>query len=122
MRNINNELCYAMHKFVSEHLDDMTHKSWACGYEDDNDMLQSVRSNVEDAIWALDELCRWGMRDDYAKQYFIVDMIIDNGVELDIFKIQDRDGNNRYFKLDYVKESIVEVQKVTKLVQVDCWE
>jgi hypothetical protein len=62
------------------------------------------------------------MRDDYAKQYFIVDMVIDNGVELDIFKIQDRDDNNRYFKLDYVKESIVEVQKVTKLVQVDCWE
>ena len=125
MSDFSKELCYVMHKFVSEHIDDIKVPitSLSDGYWKSYDaMLKSIKRNANDAGWALCELCTWGFDSDYAESCFVADRYeTKEGFDEEIFKITDRSGKNRYFKVDAQNNwTPIEVKKVLKLVEI--WE
>ena len=130
-------ICKEIHKFVKEHIDEVENKiDWwgekqtykELGFKNRTDMLKQIKSDVEIAVWALQELMAWGMspnhnRDsyDYTKELFTGD--ISEEENCTIYKV----GNpERYFTTEYNRETktttITEVKRITKLVEVTTWE
>ena len=59
MRDIVKELCYFMHKFVSEHIEELRRPPYEItDYKNEKQMLSAIKKNEEDAVWALTELSR----------------------------------------------------------------
>ena len=58
MNDIKEELCYAMHKFVKEHIGEMTRPAsdLCIEWKNEKQMLRDIRKNFSDAVWALGEL------------------------------------------------------------------
>lgn len=130
-------ICKEVHKFVKEHIDEVENKLCfgnrkqtyqELGFKNRTDMLKQIKNDIEIAVWALQELMVWGMspnynRDshDYTKELFTEGICEEEN--LTIYKV----GNpERYFTTEYNREtkktSIIEVNKVTKLVEVTKWE
>ena len=125
MTSIKEELCYAMHKFVKEHLDEMTH--WPSHFCDDwkssKLMLRDIRKDYKCAVWALGELLTNYMERDYRTELFVVHRYVDEeGYDQEICRIKDRKGKERYFRPIYPDEDLVEVKNVVKLVEQTFWE
>ncbi len=123
MRNIKQELCYFMHKFVSEHIEELRRPPYEItDYKNEKQMLSAIKKNEEDAVWALTELCSWGLGDNFTK-LFVADSYEDeDGILIEIFEFVDRAGKRRCFKVNYPDWTIKEVKKVTKMIEVTVWE
>ena len=125
MNDIKQELCYAMHKFVKEHIGEMTRPAsdLCIEWKNEKQMLRDIRKNFSDAVWALGELLTWGLSKDYCSELFLVCTYEDEeGYDRDICKIVDRKGRERFFKCFYPECEIVEVKQVTKMVERTFWE
>lgn len=130
-------ICKEIHKFVEEHIEEVENKiDWwgekqtykELGFKNRTDMLKQIKNDVEIAVWALQELMVWGMSHnhnhdshDYTKEFFTEDISEEDN--LTIYKV----GNPlRYFATEYNRKTqtttIIEVKKVTKLVEVTTWE
>lgn len=126
-------LCSEIHKFVKEHIDEVENKKnfWGgnqtydeLGFENRDDMLKQIKKDPEIALWALTELMVWGMSKthdkkvtNYCYQLFVEEETEDGEV---YYKI-----GNRYFVADFSylgPDTIKEVKKVTKLIEVNTWE
>lgn len=121
MKTIKEHLCSSMHKFVKEHIDEVeTHKNfWSkpqtyeeLGFKNRTDMLKQIKTDVEQAYWALTELCAWGMDNNYCEELFVADA--DEG----IYTIFTIDG--RYFR--FSDNDVIEVIPKTKFVEIKIWE
>lgn len=125
MRDLNKELCYVMHKFVSEHIGNIrTKANKMCDeWKDHTRMLKDIKKDAKIASWALYQLCTSDMDKDYTSEMFSFDKYIDaNDYEVEIFKIVDRSGKERYFKIDYKNDLPIEVKRKTKMVEISFWE
>lgn len=126
MKDFNKEFCFVMHKFVSERINELTRPASKLSddWKNEKDMLKAIKSNVEDAGWALCELCYWGFIPNYTRRYFLVDEYKDeDGFDVNIYRFADRNGKDRYFKIDEPNRYMpIEVQRVTKMVEVTLWE
>lgn len=125
MADIKEELCYAMHKFVKEHIDEMNlpASDFCDEWKNEKQMLRDIRKNYQDAIWALSELLTWGFHKDYCSELFLVCTYEDEeGYDRDICKIVDRKGRERFFKCFYPECVVVEIKQVTKMVERTFWE
>ena len=124
-------LCSEIHKFVKEHIDEVENKKnfWdknqtydELGFKNRSDMLKQIKEDPQIALWALTELMVWGMyknhnreATNYCYQLFVEEETEDGEV---YYKIGDR-----YFTVDFSgPDTIKEVKKVTKLVEVNTWE
>lgn len=137
IKPIEKVICKEIHNFVKEHIDEVENKLtiWGnkqtykeLGFNNRADMLKQIKNDIEVAVWALQELMVWGMspnhnRDshDYTKEFFTEDICEEDN--LTIYKV----GNPlRYFATEYNRKTqtttIIEVKKVTKLVEVTTWE
>jgi len=126
-------LCFEIHKFVKEHIDEVENKKnfWdknqtydELGFKNRSDMLEQIKENPEIAFWALTELMVWGMSKthdkrvtDYCFLLFVADEDDDGNV---VYKIGGRFfvASHRHKKPFVIKE----VKKVTKLIKVNTWE
>lgn len=126
MKDFNKEFCFVMHKFVSERINELKRpaSSMSDTWKSEKDMLNAIKNNVNDAGWALCELCYWGLSVNYTRRCFLLDEYEDEDeLEVKIYWFADRDGRDRYFKIDEPNEWMpIEVQKVTKMVEVTLWE
>ena len=121
MKTIKEHLCSSMHKFVKEHIDEVENKKnfWCestsyaeLGFKNRNDMLKQIKTDVEQAYWALTELCAWGMDKNYCEELFVADM------DDEIYTIFTIDG--RYFR--FSDDDVIEVIPKTKFVEIKVWE
>lgn len=126
-------LCFVIHKFVKEHIDEVENKKnfWdvnqtydELGFKNRSDMLEQIKENPEIAFWALTELMVWGMsktHDKRATDYcFLLFVADDDGDGNVVYKIGDRFfvASHRHKEPFIIKE----VRKVTKLIKVNTWE
>lgn len=58
-----------MYNFVKEHLNEIKRPVTKLGFKDEEEMLDKIKSNKIEASWALTELLKWAMSQDYNKQY-----------------------------------------------------
>lgn len=131
MQDIKQALCSAMYRFVSNKITELKPRTWGredwFGFKDKADMMNSIKTNWEDAAWALAELCYWGFEKQYYFDCFVVDHLNDE-YETAIHCIVDDYGNKRYFTLEYSNssdnmfDSITEVERKVELVEVVTWK
>lgn len=134
MQDIKQALCSAMYRFVSDKINELKPRTWGqedwFGFKDKADMMNSIKTDWQDAGWALTELCDWGFKDNYRSALFVVDKF-DDDFETPIYCIVDDDSNNRYIYFEYphLSESatqffsaIHEVKRTVKLVEQVVWE
>lgn len=131
MQDIKQALCSAMYRFVSDKINELKPRTWGqedwYGFKDKADMMNSIKTNWDDAAWALTELCHWGFNKSYRAWLFVAD-ILDDEYGTPIYCIVDEDGNKRYFTLTYgstmteLFDTITEVNRVVKLVEQVVWE
>lgn len=131
MQDIKQALCSAMYRFVSDNIRELKPRTWGqedwYGFKDKEDMINSIKTNWQDAAWALTELCHWGFYKGYYIPCFVVDRL-DDEFETPIHCIVDDDGNKRYFTLTYSStmaelfDTITEVSRTVKLVEQVVWE
>ena len=131
MQDIKQALCSAMYRFVSDKISGLKPRTWGqedwYGFNDKDDMINSIKTNWQDAAWAMTELCHWGFEKMYYNSCFVVCNLADD-FETPIHCVVDDDGNKRYFKLEYSSntdalfDSIIEVNRVVKLVERIVWE
>ena len=126
-------LCSEIHKFVKEHIDEVENKKnfWdknqtydELGFKNRSDMLKQIKEDPQIALWALTELMVWGMSKthdrlatDYRRQLFVEEETEDGDI---YYKIGDRYFIAHFYY--YGPDTIKEVKKVTKLVEVNTWE
>ena len=96
-----------MHNFIKEHLNEIKEPVTKLGFKDEKEMLNKIKSNTIEASWALTELLRWGMSQDYSKQYLV-------DKEERVYKIGEY-----YFVVEFFEP--IEFEKITKLVEVVKW-
>ena len=96
-----------MYNFVKKHLDEFKIPVTKLGFKNEKVMLNKIKSNTIEASWALTELLRWGMSQDYSKQYLVDE-------EEGVYKIGEY-----YFVVEHFEPIIV--KKITKLVEVVEW-
>lgn len=96
-----------VHNFVKEHLDEIKEPITKLGFKDEEEMLDKIKSNTIEASWALTELLRWGMIQDYNKQYLVDE-------KEGVYKIGEY-----YFIVEFFEP--IEVEKIIKLVEVVKW-
>lgn len=133
MQNIKQALCSAMYRFVIVKIDELKPRTWGqedwFGFKDKADMMNSIKTNWEDAGWALTELCAWGFDKNYRVWLFVADTL-DDEYDTPIYRIIDDDGNNRYVYFTYPDKpsatqffsDIHEVTRTVKLVEQVVWE
>lgn len=100
-------LTQEMYIFVKEHLSEIKEPITKLGFKDEEEMLDKIKTNAIDTCWALTELLRWGMTQDYGKQYLVDE-------EEGVYKIGEY-----YFVVEFFEP--IEVEKRTKLVEVVEW-
>lgn len=96
-----------MYNFVKKHLNEIKLPITNLGFKDEKEMLNKIKSNTIEASWALTELLRWGMSQDYSKQYLVDE-------EEGVYKIGEY-----YFVVEHFEP--IEVEKITKLIEVVEW-
>ena len=131
MQDIKQALCSAMYRFMIVMIDELKPRTWGqedwFGFKDKADIMNSIKTNWEDAGWALTELCGWGFNKNYRAWLFVAD-ILDDGYDTSIYCIVDDDGNKRYFRFelsskhDALFDDIIEVNRTVKLVEQVVWE
>ena len=86
-------------------------------------MLNSIKRNAIDAVWALTELCRFDLARNHELD-FLVERIDEDGFDIGVYKIVDRDNKERFFKVifDDYEPIPIEVKRVTKMVEITTWE
>lgn len=102
------DICNTIHDFVKEHLGEIKNSYDDLGFKDSEDMLNKIKNNIEEAIWALTELLDWGMSENYTD-----DFIVDESV----YKV----GEHHFKIVNWCPYKIIPVKKVTKLVEVTEW-
>ena len=107
MNDFKTTITKEMYNFVKEHLNEINRPATRLGFKDEEEMLNEIKSNTIEASWALTELLRWGMSQDYSKQYLVDE-------EEGVYKIGEY-----YFVVEFWEP--IEVEKITKLVEVDEW-
>lgn len=122
-----------MYRFVSDKINELKPRAWGqedwFGFKDKADMMNSIKTNWQDAAWALTELCAWGFNKNYRAWLFVADTLDDEyDTPISIYCIVDDDGNKRYFRIAYsssrgvIYDSIIEVERTVKLVEQVVWE
>lgn len=119
MKNLEKELCKAMHKFVSEHIDEVTVSYDSLGFKDSADMLKQIESDVKVAIWALMELLDWGLAKNYRMDFLYQAYATDD--DADVYCIEDSGNKKRFFIFDCEEMRLYEVKAKKMKVEVVRW-
>lgn len=76
-----------VYNFVKSHLDELNDTPEFLGFKSKKDMLNCIKNNEEDAIWAIQELMVWGLKKDYTKELIAGNM--QDEYESAVYKIDD---------------------------------
>lgn len=118
--DIDEELCHVMYEFVKNHIGEITYSYKNLGFEDKNDMLEQIKSQVEVATWALSELLDCRMNKNYREDFFYKAYGIDEEDQLYSFK--DSRGKDRFFVIDYGTQLPVEVEIKKEIIEITTWD
>ena len=109
---IEQHLCNTMYRFVKEHLSEIKDSYKNLGFKDEKDMLNQIKTDWQTALWALTELCAWGMIKNHLDEF-----LVSEAEGYNVYRI-----GNRFFKKPYHEDGIVEVKQVVKTIKVLDWE
>lgn len=133
MERIDKVICRTVYNFLKDRIDEiiMHECSMYCdekdmwnsfGYTSSKRFLSKVKNNVNDAVFAFNEIMCCCLFEDYVKDY-VCDENKDYG---DIYMMLDKDNNERYFYIKYNIDSKqfepIEMKKVKKLIEVETFE
>lgn len=124
MADIKTELCLNMYNFIKNHIDELNCDVTDLCYENKAHMLKQIKTNWDDAVYCLREVCTCLLDDDYCSKLYVVN---DNE---NIYRLKDSENKIRYFKviLPYddvfttTYTDVVEVVSKTKTIVVETWE
>lgn len=124
MADIKTELCLNMHNFIKNHIDELNCDVTDLGYENETHMLNQIKTNWEDAVYFLREICTCLLDDDYCSKLYVVN---DNE---NVYCLKDSENKVRYFKVILPYDNVfsttyvdvVEVVSKTKTIVVETWE
>lgn len=121
LSKIEDKLCQAMYRFVEEHFYGIKESIKELGFDSKKDMLSKIKSNPQDAAWALMELCTWGMNKDYTSSDLLCDTFNRDGSIVEVFKIKHKgrcyyctiewDCEKKEYVIHRVKQKTVNVLK-----------
>lgn len=100
-----------MYKFIKEHVNEVKDAYNTLGFLNECDMLRQIKTDISVAIWALTELCCWGLKENYHKK-FIVDETAD-GI---IYSLD----NENFFIIE--NDMAFSVRRIKKLIEITTWE
>lgn len=107
MDTIRKQICDNIHLFVLKHIDEITDSYDTLGFKNSSDMLHQIQHNISVALWALTELCWWGLDRDYTSEKFLYDRTND-------FDIYTLDGNI-YFRVIWDENNNLDVKQMHKI-------
>lgn len=115
MKPIEKHLCSVMHDFIGLHISEVKDSYDSLGFKNSRDMLSQIKNDPQVALWALSELCAWGLAKYYFSE-FVVDETEIYGYVYFTYRLGD--------KFVYVDEdsNITEVEKVTEMIEVTRWK
>lgn len=116
---IEKELCKVMHKFVSEHIDEVTDSYDSLGFKNSADMLKQIKSDVKVAVWALMELLDWGLAKNYRMDFLY--QAYDTDDDADVYCIEDSGNKKRFFIIDCEEMIPYEVKAKKIKIEVTRW-
>jgi hypothetical protein len=119
MKKLEKEICNVMYSFVKEHINEVKDSYEDLGFKDEKDMLSKIKRNITDSIWALTELCYWGLGQNYYKSFIHEEFATDDDAH--VYVIEDSNKIKRYFIVDYENWIPREVESETKLVEIKTW-
>lgn len=119
MKPIEKHLCSVMHDFVGLHISEVKDSYDSLGFKNSRDMLSQIKKDPKVALWALTELCAWGLAKDYFSEFVVDETEIGGYVYFtyrlgDKFVYVDEDNNG--------KPVITEVEKITEIIEVTRWK
>ena len=85
MEEIFKEFIYT---FIKRNSDKIQYTYQELGFKNKNELLKSVKENLDDACWAFTELMRWGMDNNYRDLYQVG--TFDDEYETQVFMIKDK--------------------------------
>lgn len=117
MKPIEEYFCNVMHDFVKKHINEVKDSWEYLGFVNSEDLLNQIKTDVDNAYWALTELCSWGLAEDYCNDMFSVYQNFKDDY-FAVYKLGDK-----YIKTELPdKVVITEVEKRIKLVEVVEWQ
>lgn len=129
--NIETLLCKEMHNYFKDNMSKIKIDLGENSFKNKNHFLKCISEDVQDAAWCLCELLNWGMDEkDLDKKWIYTEVCTNDDWYETIYKINDEDGEERYFKIDFVQNKdtlaytyvIKEVALKTKIVKIKKWE
>lgn len=124
MNNLNKIICDTMHKFVSKHIDEVKDSYSNLGFKDSEDMINQIKNDIKTAIWALTELCYWGLKTNYVKMYFLYDEthwgMLDGGEQL-VYTLKIASDHDVYFIIDSKTMLPIEVESYIRTIEITDW-
>ena len=111
--DLNKYLCHYMYQFVKEHINEVKDSYSTLGFLNEYDMLKQIKTDTSVAIWALTELCWWGLERDYTNEKFRYD-------RTDDFDIYTLDGSV-YFRVicdENNNSTIKQMHKIPKTIYI----
>jgi hypothetical protein len=114
--------CEMMSNFISSHINEIKKKFTFkyLGYKNKEDLIKSIKEDINHATWALTELCYWGMKHNYYNDIFYYDRFSENNFYKTVFKFNDN-KRDRLFIINLDENyntSITEVKPIKKYVEV----
>ena len=102
-----------IYTFIKRNSDKIQYTYQELGFKNKNELLKSVKENLDDACWAFTELMRWGMDNNYRDLYQVG--TFDDEYETQVFMIKDKlftiESFNENNKLYYSLKEVVKIEK-----------
>ena len=127
MKNsLEKEICRYVHDFILEREDKIKVEFDTLGFEDREDFHYKLKTDIMDALWAMTELCFWGMDENYTTEHFLFDEDVEGEYDY-VYHIFDSNGVERFFKLSIEKphnviyDSVKEVYPIETIIKKRIW-
>lgn len=97
-KSLEEEICRYVHDFILEREDKIKVEFDTLGFKDREDFHYRLETDIMDALWAMTELCFWGMDKNYTTEHFLFDKNVESDYDY-VYHIFDSNGVERFFKL-----------------------
>lgn len=102
-----------IYDFIKDHINEIKYKASDLGFTRKLKMINCIKKNNNDALWAFTELMYWGMSHNYSEEFIVGHL--DDEFNTPVYK-----WDNYYFIIECEKDkySLKEVEYITKTIKV----